>query len=797
MRLIDLNSSDTDKDTIEVEGLSVSRFESLSASDYHLSTMFVPSIQSAEPIPRSTFGALGEGLWDVGKNASRIIGSNVSILSGSSNVDKTGLSADHNSASKSPAAGAASIEASPALSKIGLKIFIQSPFDCILAVKRDSSDRLTWLLDHEEYQEAWELIEKHPEIVSSYAQHDSRPSTPLNTDQSLVDFFADDTLSPSMSNASGAHDSATEKEKRRIGDLWIQQLVDKNQWQSAGAIAGKVFGTSSQWEHWILIFAKADKFDEITPYIPKLRLKPPLPSLIYEVVLGYYIGHDRPRLKELLDEWEPDLFDISNVISALQSKLDSGEFGEDAVKSGKSSRDWHILLNCLANLYLADARPAEALECYITTRNADAAFELVRQHQVLTTVLKSIYDFVLLRVTKSQLANSPLRDLDALTSEPIYLLASGAMQGQLTPSTVISQLQSKSPSGRPLLFFFFRALWRGEIQPTEASTAESSHSHSRTPLIRRSRFNQTISVEEVGRSLLEPYGDLAIDLFAEYSRPLLMDLLKSTQVPYTPEHASAVCEARQYIPELVHLLSAVGQMRRALYLIIDQIGDVSQAIAFAKDTDDESLWNDLLDYSMDKPRFIRGLLEEVGTAIDPVTLVKRIPETLEIEGLKESLGKLIRGSEIQWSISEGAARIVHAEVAVGMNVLKKGRLRGVVFDGGDRSKFQAASDSMTKAKNMEPGRCAKCSSSYIGNASDARERLLGFPCGHIFHLTCLLDSITADTNKEQIGNLQNQLKGEEEKLGVARGKVGAKIAHAQMIARLLGSRPCIICSEIK
>ncbi len=45
---------------------------------------------------------------------------------------------------------------------------------------------------------------------------------------------------------------------------------------------------------------------------------------------------------------------------------------------------------------------------------------------------------------------------------------------------------------------------------------------------------------------------------------------------------------------------------------------------------------------MDKPRFIRGLLEEVGTAINPITLVRRIPEGLEIEGLREGLSRMIK-----------------------------------------------------------------------------------------------------------------------------------------------------------
>ena len=117
-----------------------------------------------------------------------------------------------------------------------------------------------------------------------------------------------------------------------------------------------------------------------------------------------------------------------------------------------------------------------------------------------------------------------------------------------------------------------------------------------------------------------------------------------------------------------------------MFIIIENLQDVSQAIAFAKEQDDPDLWNDLLDYSMNKPSFIRGLLEEVGTAIDPVTLVRRIPEGLEVEGLRGALSRMIREFELQDSIGEGVARVLRGEVAMGMGHLREGQKKGVKFD---------------------------------------------------------------------------------------------------------------------
>lgn len=191
--------------------------------------------------------------------------------------------------------------------------------------------------------------------------------------------------------------------------------------------------------------------------------------------------------------------------------------------------------------------------------------------------------------------------------------------------------------------------------------------------------------------------------------------------------ACIVCERRNYIPELVYLLSKTGETKRALFLIIDKLGDVSQAISFAKTQNDRELWNDLLDYSMDKPRFIRGLLEEVGTAIDPVTLVRRIPEGLEVEGLKSGLSKILKEYELQYSISEGVARIFRGEVALGLENGRMRRRKAVKFDVG-RSTPGKESETNADTSSDSGRRCVGCKKVLMedGTSGLTLKRLLGF-----------------------------------------------------------------------
>lgn len=53
---------------------------------------------------------------------------------------------------------------------------------------------------------------------------------------------------------------------------------------------------------------------------------------------------------------------------------------------------------------------------------------------------------------------------------------------------------------------------------------------------------------------------------------------------------------------LMCLSGRMGNCRRALQMIMEELEDVDKAIEFAKEQDDAELWEDLISYSIDKPR---------------------------------------------------------------------------------------------------------------------------------------------------------------------------------------------------
>ncbi|ORY67123.1 WD repeat domain-containing protein [Pseudomassariella vexata] len=804
LRLIDLTSqAEIDKDS-----LTVSRFERLSSNDYHIGVL--PANNAASVVASrgvlDAMAGLGTGMWNAAINPRTLFNSGASIKSKDSNDDASSIKVASTAGSIriGPRSGPQTVH--PNLVKPGAKIFIHSPYDCILATKRDLGDHLGWLMERQRFEDAWNLLDEHPEIMSASPEKlpDAMPSSPdKQSSQPSSDDFYEDTASV-IDYQFRSQNSSAENEKRRIGEQWIQELVEGGNWSRAAEVAAKVLNTSDRWEKWIYTFAGAQNFDEIVDYMPTEPMRPPIPGTVYEVILGHYIQNDRPRFKELLDRWDTELFDIHTIVTALENLLKYRDVREDSVEDGEKGRDWRIVMESLANLHEANGHYRDALKCYIKLQDADSTMRLIRDNHLADAVTDDVPSFIALRVPDAQLSKMTIPELDEATSEAITLLVDEGQRGLIKPDTVVRQLEKKDMN--LYLYFYLRGLWNAyRERPMDESV-----------------------------SLVDDFADLAVRLFAMFDRDLLMNFFKNS-TSYTLEKAAQECESRNYVPELVHLYSKTGEVKRALYLIIDRLGDVSQAISFAKEQDDPDLWKDLLDYSMDKPRFIRGLLEEVGTAIDPITLVRRIPEGLEIPGLREGLKHIMKEHEIQYSISNGVAKVLRSEVGAAQNMLRMGQHKGIKFEvkfkdqahvdievqdvatlatGPLASPNASGTQTPTAPEVMDPtaahtvtggglhggarqqpehdhrppqpGHCARCHEPFT---EWEMETLVGFACGHVFHISHLLEFLYPDQKPDPV--IVDYWDGNEDRTRGGRF-VRRKVTHARLLRDKVAAG-CPVC----
>lgn len=513
LRLIDLVSqAEIDKDS-----LSVSRFERLTSNDYHLGVLpqHTASAVVASKGYLEAMAGFGTDVWNVAMMPTKALFSSAASIRSGHSSDAPGSRAPSIAGTmRSQVQRLSTQSVHPSLAKPGTKIFVHSPYDCILATKRDLSDHLGWILERHQYQRAWELVDENPDIVveADNIQDVASPTTlsRLQPSQSADDFYADSSTGDDVTKQVSA---LAENEKRRIGELWLQQLIDTEEWVRAGQVAGKVLTSSDRWEKWVYVFAHAHKLDDITNFIPIEPMRPPIPSSIYEVVLNHYIKTDKLRLKDLLDRWHPNLFDVNTVTTALENQLKYRDVRPDSVEDGVKGRDWRIIMGSLAKLCEANGRHREALRYYIRLQDADSAMRLIKDSHLADAVADDIPSFVTLRVPNGREAEMGMKELEEATSEAVTLLVDEAQHGLVRPELVVSQLQEKQLN--LYLFFYLRALFKGEgIQEYEGEN--------RDRLVMESQ------------SLVDGFADLAIHLFAQYDQAILMDFLK-TSTSYTFE----------------------------------------------------------------------------------------------------------------------------------------------------------------------------------------------------------------------------------------------------------------------
>jgi len=135
---------------------------------------------------------------------------------------------------------------------------------------------------------------------------------------------------------------------------------------------------------------------------------------------------------------------------------------------------------------------------------------------------------------------------------------------------------------------------------------------------------------------------------------------------------------------------------------------------------------DLFEYT----DFIRGLLENVGPEIDPIRLIRRLKNGLEIPGLKPALIKILQDFNIQISLMEGCQTILDTDC----------RQLTLALHDGQTNAFFGASDTTL---------CNKCNklafvppnpstTSITASATSAEALSIVFLCRHVYHITCAL-----------------------------------------------------------
>uniref|UniRef100_A0A8C9G6G6 Vacuolar protein sorting-associated protein 41 homolog n=1 Tax=Pavo cristatus TaxID=9049 RepID=A0A8C9G6G6_PAVCR len=344
-----------------------------------------------------------------------------------------------------------------------------------------------------------------------------------------------------------------------------------------------------------------------------------------------YLPRRDPVLKPLIYEMvlheflESDYEGFATLIKEWPGDLYNNTIIVQAVVDHlKKDPQNRTLLRTLAELYTYDQRYGRALEIYLTLRHKDV-FQLIHKHNLFSSIKDKI---VLLMDFDSEKAVDMLLD----------------NEDKISIDRVVEELENRPELQHVYLHKLFK---------------RDHHKGQR-------------------------YHEKQISLYAEYDRPNLLPFLRdSTHCPL--EKALEICQQRNFVEETVYLLSRMGNSRSALKMIMEELQDVDKAIEFAKEQDDGELWEDLILYSIDKPPFITGLLNNIGTHVDPILLIHRIKEGMEIPNLRDSLVKILQDYNLQILLREGCKKILVADSLSLLKKMHRTQMKGVLVDDASKS----------------------------------------------------------------------------------------------------------------
>lgn len=123
----------------------------------------------------------------------------------------------------------------------------------------------------------------------------------------------------------------------------------------------------------------------------------------------------------------------------------------------------------------------------------------------------------------------------------------------------------------------------------------------------------------------------------------------------------------------------------------------------------------------------------MGAEIDPIRLIRRIKNGLEIPGLKDALIKILQDFNLQISLLEGCQTILHSDCTDLARRLQKNQTGGF-FGSGEYATCIVADYGMTRiicAQAATP--CLICS---LPLHDSSQSLTLLFLCRHVVHASC-------------------------------------------------------------
>ncbi|CDH10083.1 related to Vacuolar protein sorting-associated protein 41 [Zygosaccharomyces bailii ISA1307] len=430
-------------------------------------------------------------------------------------------------------------------------------------------------------------------------------------------------------------------ERLETGLNYINQLLEAKRWsEGATNLSIIVSGTSiaeddafkdcaiSKWTDMFMRIVKSDHIDVAAKNIPIARQ---LGTRVYDAILEHFLKNSQvENFLNYIQLWPLQLFSVHKFENELEELIE------------KDNDSVNYYRDAVIHLYLEESRFSKAMP-HMLRRKDMRALTVLLSHNFLSQYKDNLLDIILLPYNGKleDLPRMPIGEIEHKFDKSLELLVRNRQS--LRVQQVISLL-SNPKELRILLFLYLKRV--STIDPL--STA--------------------------------PFETDMIELYSEFERPALLHFLK-TKTNYDVEKAIEICSRnKDSYNELIYLWSKVGETKRALSLIIDELNDPKLAIEFVKNLGDPELQEFMVRYSMDKPKFVKALLsspDEFGRTY--LEVIKGMPETMEIDDLHKILMRITKDNSLSLIVGKSIFKIIDDETTEYATELLGIRCLGKVF----------------------------------------------------------------------------------------------------------------------
>ena len=499
------------------------------------------------------------------------------------------------------------------------------------------------------------------------------------------------------------------------------------------------------WEAWIYKFIEHHQLQHIVDAVP-LR-DPRLPGFVYEAVLTCLL-HEHPKLfLGVIKRWgkvDSSLVSKGSLLQTLelqyqqQQQLNSFSSSAGRVRASHDGqlRPYHV--DALAYMYILTDQHERALNCYLdmppllyrktddeelrdqshyscyeeeeespTEHAADFLhiFDLIEKQMLFRAVEKKVMN--LLRISKPLTGRLLVAHVDKL---PIRVVA--------------KQLSSD----RRLLLWYLHLLVFSDSTSMAREVYKNDHEygdlHARQIQL-YAEFSRkgppSVAVQSVSpgssSSQLQWESSASSDVVSRHrvGQPEESDLIRFLKCEFTGallDLALSECE-RQSPPlhrEIIYILARKGCQRRALGVLLTEIGDARQAIEFIESQlesyrkltsrrgtadvssagdhrseagDDCSivpyytdcqLWDDLIDFALSHESVMMQLLDFLGICkLNPASVLSRVPPQTSIPHLKSRLLRVLENMQWQKHLHERHMLILGDDVLDALRMKNQGQ----------------------------------------------------------------------------------------------------------------------------